>query len=60
MKKSLTGILCCTMCKGDIELMVEEEINNDIRKGKLYCPQCKIYYHIEDGIPNMLPPNYKY
>lgn len=59
MKKDLMEILCCTMCKGDIVLIGEEERDNDIIKGKLYCIKCDIYYPIENGIPNMLPPNYR-
>lgn len=59
MKKALMEILCCTICKGDIILKVEEEVENEITKGKLYCTKCNIYYPIEDGVPNMLPPNYK-
>lgn len=59
MKKDLMEILCCPMCKGDIALLVEEEYENDVDKGKLYCQKCNTYYPIEDGVPNLLPPGYK-
>lgn len=52
-------ILCCPMCKGDVALIVEKEENGEITKGQLYCINCKTNYPIEDGIPNMLPPNYR-
>ena len=59
MKIDLMEILCCPICKGDVALIVENEVNDDITKGRLYCINCKINYPIEDGIPNMLPPNYR-
>ncbi|HID43038.1 MAG TPA: Trm112 family protein [Archaeoglobaceae archaeon] len=56
MKRSLLDILACPMCKGDLELIVEEEGDEEIITGKLICEKCKIEYPIEEGIPNMLPP----
>ncbi len=56
MKKELMDILCCPMCKGDLVLNVEEENEKEVVKGTLYCGKCDEYYPIEDGIPNMLPP----
>ncbi len=58
MKKELMDILACPMCKGDLELSVEEEEEGKggIVKGSLYCRKCDQRYPIEDGIPNLLPP----
>ncbi len=56
MKRNLMDILCCPMCKGDLVLNVEEENEKEIVKGTLYCGKCNEYYPIDDGIPNMLPP----
>ena len=58
MKKELMDILACPMCKGDLELSVEEEEEGkgEIVKGSLYCQKCDQRYPIEDGIPNLLPP----
>ncbi len=56
MKRSLLDILACPVCKGDLELVVEEENEEEILTGKLICNKCNIEYLIEDGIPNMLPP----
>jgi uncharacterized protein YbaR (Trm112 family) len=49
-------ILCCPMCKGDLVLEVTEENEKEILKGTLFCKKCDEYYPIDDGIPNMLPP----
>ncbi len=60
MKKELMDILACPMCKGNLELSVdeeeEEEGKGEIVKGSLYCRKCDQRYPIEDGIPNLLPP----
>jgi uncharacterized protein YbaR (Trm112 family) len=49
-------ILACPICKGDLELDVTEE-TDEIITGTLYCGKCDEHYPIEDGIPNMLPPD---
>ena len=57
MKKELMEILACPMCKGDLELSIEEEEEKgEIVKGSLYCRDCDLRYPIEEGIPNLLPP----
>ena len=56
MKRELMNILACPICKGDLELDVTEEAD-EIITGTLYCRKCDEYYQIEDGIPNMLPPD---
>lgn len=56
MKRDLMDILCCPMCKGDLVLEVLEENEKEIVKGTLFCGKCNEYYPIDDGIPNMLPP----
>jgi len=50
-------ILCCPMCKGDLVLTVDEEDDNEIISGSLFCKKCDEHYPIEDSIPNMLPPD---
>ncbi|MCD6203121.1 MAG: methytransferase partner Trm112 [Methanophagales archaeon] len=57
MKKELMDILACPVCKGDLELEIEEEDENgEVVRGTLYCRNCDERYPIEDGIPNLLPP----
>jgi uncharacterized protein YbaR (Trm112 family) len=55
MKRSLVDILVCPVCKGELELKVEEEGKGEVIKGSLRCGKCNVDYPIEDGIPNLLP-----
>lgn len=57
MKKELTDILVCPVCKGELELSVEEENEGEIVTGSLYCAKCDVHYPIVDTIPNLLPPD---
>lgn len=57
MRQQLMEILVCPMCKGDLELSVEKEVDDDVVTGTLTCTACRERYPIEDGIPNMLPPD---
>ncbi|NYT06014.1 MAG: Trm112 family protein [Methanomicrobiales archaeon] len=60
MKRSTLAILCCPVCKGDLELRIErsetqESAEEEIIEGGLYCRKCEIEYPISDGIPDLLP-----
>jgi uncharacterized protein YbaR (Trm112 family) len=55
MKKELVKILCCPTCKGELELKIEKEENEEIQSGTFTCSHCKVTYPIVDGIPNLLP-----
>ncbi len=55
MKKELISILACPVCKGKLELQIEQEKGEEILTGGLFCPRCKVNYPISDGIPNLLP-----
>jgi uncharacterized protein YbaR (Trm112 family) len=50
-------ILCCPLCKADLELKVTREEEGEVLEGTLICTGCRERYPIEDGIPNMLPPD---
>ncbi len=56
MKKELMEILACPVCKGDLELTVEEENEREIVAGSLHCRKCDVRYPIVETIPNLLPP----
>jgi uncharacterized protein YbaR (Trm112 family) len=56
MKQELMAILVCPVCKGKLELNVEQEADNEIITGALHCPRCMVRYPITDTIPNLLPP----
>jgi len=55
-KKELTDILACPVCKGELELNVDEENEEEVVTGTLYCAKCNVRYPIVDTIPNLLPP----
>ncbi|MFQ5885023.1 MAG: methytransferase partner Trm112 [Thermoplasmata archaeon] len=59
MKRSLMEIICCPVCKADLELKVDKEEGEEIIEGTLTCVKCRHPYPIEDGIPNLLPPETK-
>ena len=55
MQRELMDILVCPVCKGELELSVDEENEQEIVAGSLYCPKCNVHYPIVDTIPNLLP-----
>ena len=57
MKKELMDILACPMCKGELELSVDDENEQEVITGSLYCHNCNERYPIVDSIPNLLPPD---
>lgn len=57
MKESLLDIICCPLDKHDLELESEERDDGEILEGQLVCTECGEVYPIEDGIPNLLPPD---
>ncbi|MFC7165763.1 methytransferase partner Trm112 [Halospeciosus flavus] len=59
MKEDLMDIICCPLDKQDLELDVEErdEDGEEILEGTLVCTECGERYPIEEGIPNLLPPD---
>ena len=49
-------ILACPVCKGGLELRIDEEEGDEVVTGSLFCGACDETYPIEDTIPNLLPP----
>ncbi len=60
MQRELLDILACPVCKGELELSVDEENKKEIVTGSLYCPECAQHYPIVDTIPNLLPPDQRH
>ncbi|MSQ07035.1 MAG: Trm112 family protein [Dehalococcoidia bacterium] len=56
MNKELMEILACPVCKGELELRVEEAQGDEVLQGALLCASCHESYPIQDAIPNLLPP----
>ena len=50
-------IICCPVDKAELELSVDEREDEEILEGELTCTECGETYPIEDGIPNLLPPD---
>lgn len=57
MKESLLDIVCCPLDKSELELEVDARDGEEILSGTLVCTECGERYPIEDGIPNLLPPD---
>ncbi|MFA9517256.1 methytransferase partner Trm112 [Halopenitus sp. H-Gu1] len=57
MKESLLDVICCPLDKNELELDVEDRTDEEILEGTLTCTECGEAYPIEDGIPNLLPPD---
>jgi uncharacterized protein YbaR (Trm112 family) len=49
-------IIRCPVCKAELDLDVEKEEGDEIIEGTLACTVCGHPYRIEDGIPDLLPP----
>ena len=50
-------VLCCPLDKSELELEVIRENDEEVLEGRLVCSDCGEEYPIEDGIPNLLPPD---
>lgn len=56
MRPDLLELLCCPVCRADLRLDAGARKGEEILEGKLVCTGCSLEYPIEDGIPNLLPP----
>ena len=59
MKLSTLEILCCPLCKRELELQIEARDNLNVTEGSLTCNGCKNEYLIRNGIPRMYIPDNK-
>ena len=57
MKEDLMDIICCPLDKHELELEADERDQDEVVSGSLVCTECGEEYPIEDGIPNLLPPD---
>ena len=59
MRRDLVEIVCCPVHKTRLELDAHEtDEHDDVVQGVLRCEECGFDYPVEDGIPNLLPPEY--
>ena len=63
MRTDLLDILACPVCRGTLTLQAETIAPDDapdageVLTGALTCPVCPEVYPINEGIPNLLPPD---
>lgn len=57
MKEDLLEILRCPVCRGPLTLTTRSKSGDEIEAGSLACAKCPAEYPIDDGIPNLLPPD---
>ena len=50
-------IVRCPMDKQELELEVIQRTDDEVLEGRLVCSECDEEYPIEEGIPNLLPPD---
>lgn len=58
MRRELVERLVCPVAREPLQLVVEEEsADGEVVRGYLYSQLIDFRYPIEDGIPNLLPPD---
>jgi len=57
MRPDLLEILRCPVCRGELSLTVAGRDGEEIVRGTLACGRCRFDYPIDDGIPDLLPPD---
>ena len=57
MRADLLEIIVCPLCKSDLSLAVERQDGDETIEGVLTCTGCGERFPVEDGIPNLLPPD---
>ncbi len=56
MRQELMEILACPVCRGALTLTAVATEGDDVITGTLHCAACNEDYPIDEGIPNLLPP----
>jgi SAM-dependent methyltransferase len=51
MKHDLLAFLACPACGGDLDLLVDSEVDGELMEGALTCRQCTAVYPLTGGIP---------
>ena len=57
MRDDLLEVLRCPLCRGELTLSVRQRSGEEIETGTLTCGRCHVDYPIDDGIPDLLPPD---
>jgi uncharacterized protein YbaR (Trm112 family) len=55
MNKKYLNIICCPVCKGELNLRVNKACADDIIDGTLTCIRCNARYCIKNGTAILVP-----
>ncbi|MBL7074894.1 methyltransferase domain-containing protein [candidate division KSB1 bacterium] len=56
-KRNDLDILVCPICKSsELKIDILSFVNKAIHEGEIICTSCNVFFKIENGIPNMIPP----
>ena len=55
MKPEALKVLCCPVCRSDLELRTDEEAEGDIIRGALLCKKCDLAYDVEKVQVDLMP-----
>lgn len=61
MKKDDVQFFCCLKCKKEVLLEIFETdslADENINEGALFCPSCRLFYPVTEGIPFLLDSGY--
>ena len=59
MRIDMMEVLACPMCKSALTLQITSQDGDEITAGTLTCTGCAEAYPVEDGVPNLLPAEYR-
>ena len=59
MRTDMMEVLACPVCKTGLTLQVTAQDGDEITAGTLTCQECPEKYPVEDGVPNLLPAEYR-
>jgi uncharacterized protein len=55
MRKEHLDIICCPVCRGEMDLQVIKTSRDEIIEGTLTCDTCKNQYFIRNGTAYLVP-----
>ena len=59
MRTDMMEVLACPICKAGLALQITAQDGDEITAGTLTCQECPEKYPVEDGVPNLLPAEYR-
>ena len=59
MRHDMMEVLACPMCKTGLTLQITSQEGKEITAGTLTCQECSEAYPVDDGVPNLLPAEYR-